>query len=148
MLRAQIFLGSVRPPCGLVATHARSGLGTPPGSYRLTGRQEVIGFGGRPHEVIGFGDLWGPSGTSGDHLGTIWDMDSMKLSISLRNRTFRSARIDPSSLPKHRRTNLMKNYPYKKIKYPKGVKKDQKRGKQAWHNKSPIEFCNYPLLIP
>ena len=26
-------------------------------------------------EVIGFGDLWGPSGTSGDHLGplgTIW----------------------------------------------------------------------------
>ena len=82
-------------------------------------------------EVIGFGDLWGPSGTSGDHLGTIWDMDSMKLSISLRNRTFRSARIDPSSLPKHRRTNLMKNYPYKKIKYPKRVKKDQKRGKQA-----------------
>ena len=113
-----------------------------------TGRQEVIGFGDRPHEVIGFGDLWGPSGTSGDHLGTIWDMDSMKLSISLRNRTFRSARIDPSSLPKHRRTNLMKNYPYKKIKYPKRVKKDQKRGKQAWHNKSPIEFCNYPLLIP
>ena len=103
----------------------------PPRSYRLTGRQEVIGFGGRPHEVIGFGDLWGPSGTSGDHLGTIWDMDSMKLSISLRNRTFRSARIDPSSLPKHRRTNLMKNYPYKKIKYPKRVKKDQKRGKQA-----------------
>ena len=114
----------------------------------VIGRQEVIGFGGRPHEVIGFGDLWGPSGTSGDHLGTIWDMDSMKLSISLRNRTFRSARIDPSSLPKHRRTNLMKNYPYKKIKYPKRVKKDQKRGKQAWHNKSPIEFCNYPLLIP
>ena len=115
---------------------------------RMPGRQEVIGFGGRPHEVIGFGDLWGPSGTSGDHLGTIWDMDSMKLSISLRNRTFRSARIDPSSLPKHRRTNLMKNYPYKKIKYPKRVKKDQKWGKQAWHNKSPIEFCNYPLLIP
>ena len=114
----------------------------------FTGRQEVIGFWGRPHEVIGFGDLWGPSGTSGDHLGTIWDMDSMKLSISLRNRTFRSARIDPSSLPKHRRTNLMKNYPYKKIKYPKRVKKNQKRGKQAWHNKSPIEFCNYPLLIP
>ena len=103
---------------------------------------------GRPHEVIGFGDLWGPSGTSGDHLGTIWDMDSMKLSISLRNRTFRSARIDPSSLPKHRRTNLMKKYPYKKIKYPKRVKKDKKRGKQGWHNKSPIEFCNYPLLIP
>ena len=25
----------------------------------------------RPHEVIGFWDLWGPSGTSGDHLGTI-----------------------------------------------------------------------------
>ena len=21
-----------------------------------------------------FGDLWGPSGTSGDHLGTIWDL--------------------------------------------------------------------------
>merc|ERR1711906_2551 len=60
------------------------------------------------------GDHLGPSGTSGDHLGTIWDMDSMKLSISLRNRTFRSARIDPSSLPKHRRTNLMKNNPYKK----------------------------------
>ena len=75
-------------------------------------------------------------------LGTIWDMDSMKLSISLRNRTFRSLRIDPSSLPKHRRTNLMKNHSYKKIKYPKRVKKDQKRGKQAWHNKSPIEFCN------
>ena len=33
----------------------------PPRSYRLTGRQEVIGFGGRPQEVIGFGDLWGPS---------------------------------------------------------------------------------------
>ena len=31
----------------------------------------------------------------------------MKLSISLRNRTFRSARIDPSSLPKHRRTNFI-----------------------------------------
>ena len=110
--------------------------------------QEVIGFGDRPQEVIGFGDLWGPSGTSGDHLGTIWDMDSMKLSISLRNRTFRSARIDPSSLPKHRRTNPMTNHQYKKITYPKRVKKDQKRGKQAWHNKSPIEFCNYPLLIP
>ena len=41
-------------------------------AFRCTGRQEVIGFGGRPHEVIGFGDLWGPSGTSGDHLGTIW----------------------------------------------------------------------------
>ena len=83
----------------------------PPRSYRLTSRQEVIGFGDRPQEVIGFGDLWGPSGTSGDHLETIWEMDSMKLSISLRNRTFRSARIDPSSLPKHRRTNFMKNYP-------------------------------------
>ena len=34
--------------------------------------REVIAFGGRPHEVIGFGDLWGPSGTSGDHLGTLW----------------------------------------------------------------------------
>ena len=45
----------------------------PPRSYRLTGRQEVIGFGGRPHEVIGFGDLWGPSGTSGDHLGHGFD---------------------------------------------------------------------------
>ena len=53
----------------------------PPRSYRLTGRQEVIGFGGRPHEVIGFGDLWGPSGTPGDHLGTIWEVDSMKLSV-------------------------------------------------------------------
>ena len=64
------------------------------------------------------GTIWGPSGTSGDHLGplgtiwgplgtiwgplgTIWEIDSMKLSISLRNRTFRSARIDLSSLPKH-----------------------------------------------
>ena len=43
--------------------------------------QEVIGFGDRPQEVIGFGDLWGPSGTSGDHLGTIWEIDSMKLSV-------------------------------------------------------------------
>ena len=38
-----------------------------------TGRQEVIGFGDRPHEVIGFWDLWGPSGTSGDHLGNGFD---------------------------------------------------------------------------
>ena len=34
---------------------------------------EVIGFGDRPQEVIGFGDLWGPSGTSGDHLGNGFD---------------------------------------------------------------------------
>ena len=98
-------------------------------SYRLTGRQEVIGFGGRPHEVIGFGDLWGPSGTSGDHLGTIWDMDSMKLSISLRNRTFRSARIDPSSLPKHRRTNFKKSCRTTKSNIQKRVKKNSKTGK-------------------
>ena len=34
------------------------------------GRQEVIAFGGRQHEVIGFGDPWGPSG---DHLGNRFD---------------------------------------------------------------------------
>ena len=56
----------------------------------------VIGFG----DLWGpSGDLWGPSGTSGDHLGTIWEMDSMKLSVSLRLRRFRSARTDPSRLP-------------------------------------------------
>ena len=37
----------------------------------------VIGLGDRPQEVIGFGDLWGPSGTiwgpSGDHLGHGFD---------------------------------------------------------------------------
>ena len=49
--------------------------------------------------------------------------------VSLRNRTFRSARIDPSSLPKHRRTNLTIFSLYKKIKYQKTVKKDQKRAK-------------------
>ena len=105
--------------------------GRPPRSYRLTGRQEVIGFGDRPQEVIGFGDLWGPSGTSGDHLGTIWEMDSMKLSVSLRIRTFRSARIDPSSLPKHRRTNFKKSCRRKKSNIQKESKKDQKQPKQA-----------------
>ena len=30
----------------------------------------VISFGDRPQEVIGFGDLWGPSG---DHLGNRFD---------------------------------------------------------------------------
>ena len=80
---------------------------------------------------IGFGDLWEPSGTSGDHLGTIWDMDSMRLSISLLNRTFRSARIDPSSLPKHRRTNLKKSCRRKKSNIQKELKKDQKHPKRA-----------------
>ena len=35
----------------------------------------------------------------------IWKTDSSR--VSLRNRSFRSARIDPSSLPKHRRTNCI-----------------------------------------
>ena len=60
----------------------------PPRSYRLTGRQEVIGFGGRPHEVIGFGDLWGPSGTSGDHLGTIIRRSYRFLVIFHQNMSF------------------------------------------------------------
>ena len=55
--------------------------GRPARSYRLTGRQEVIGFGGRPHEVIGFGDLWGPSGTIWDLWGPSGDHHSKKLSI-------------------------------------------------------------------
>ena len=60
-----------------------------------TGRQEVIGFGGRPHEVIGFGDLWGPSGTiwdlwgpSGDHLGTIIRRSYRFLVIFHQNMSF------------------------------------------------------------
>ena len=78
-----------------------------PHSYPLKG---AVGFPAarsyrdRPQEVIGF-----HLGTSGDHLGTIWEIDSMKLSVSLRIRIFRSARIDPSSLPKHRRTNFKKS---------------------------------------
>ena len=92
-------------------------------------------------EVIGFGDLWGPSGTSGDHLGplgtiwgplgTIWEIDSMKLSVSLRIRTFRSARIDPSSLPKHRRTNFKKSCRRKNSNIQTESKKKQKRVKRA-----------------
>merc|ERR1711903_372675 len=66
-------------------------------------------------------DLWGPSG---DHLGTIWEIDSMKLSVSLRIRTFRSARIDPSSLPRHRRTNFKKSCRRKKSNIKKEWKKD------------------------
>ena len=34
----------------------------------ITGRKKLSGD--RPQEVIGFGELWGPAGTSGDHLGT------------------------------------------------------------------------------
>ena len=52
-------------------------------------------------DLIGFGTgrkKLSVLGTSGDHLGTIWEIDSVKLSISLRNRAFRSAWIDPSRL--------------------------------------------------
>ena len=64
----------------------------------------------RPARVIGFGDLWGPSGTSGDHLGTIWEMDSMKLSVSLLLRRLRSARIDPSRFPSTAGARIKKSY--------------------------------------
>ena len=39
-----------------------------------SGRQEVIGFGGRPQEVIGFGDLWGPSGNHHSKKLSIFDI--------------------------------------------------------------------------
>ena len=68
-------------------------------------------------------DPWGPSGDLWDHHGTIWEMDSMKLSVSLRIRTFRSARIDPSCLPKHRRTNFKTSCRRKKSNIQKESKK-------------------------
>ena len=66
-----------------------------------------------------------------DHLGTIWEMDSMKLSVSLRNRTFLSAWIDPSSLPEHRRTNFKKSCSRKKSNIQKELKQYQKQVKRA-----------------
>ena len=42
----------------------------------------------------------------------IWEMGTSR--VLLRNRRFRSARIDPSSLPKHRRTNFKKSCGRKK----------------------------------
>ena len=77
-------------------------------------------------------DLWGPSGTSGDHLGTIWEIDSMKLSVSLRIRTFRSARIDPS------RRAIAEGYMYvKKIVKKKTIsERVGKRSKTTKHRHS------------
>ena len=90
-------------------------------SYRIlgTGRKNLSVSG--PLGTIW--DLWGPSRTFGDHLWTIWEIDSMKLSVSLRIRTFRSARIDPSSLPKHRRTSFKKSCRRKKSHTQKEWKK-------------------------
>ena len=70
--------------------------------------------------------------TSGDHLGplgTIWEMASMTLSVSLRIRTFLSARIDPSRPPKHRRTNFKKSCRRKKSNIQKELKKTSKTTK-------------------
>ena len=66
--------------------------------------------------------------------------------VSLRNRTFRSARIDPSSLPKHRRTNLTIFLSYKKIKYQKTIKKRSKTGKNRHSRKIP--YRNIPHSYP
>ena len=51
--------------------------------------------------------------------------------VLLWNRTSRSARIDPSSLPKHRRMNFKKSCRRKKSNIKKEWKQDQKRGKRA-----------------
>ena len=70
----------------------------------------------------------------------IWKMGTSR--VSLRNRSFRSARIDPS------RRAIAEGYIYVKTKnIKKESNKDQKHVKRAWHNKSPIEFSIHPLLI-
>ena len=51
--------------------------------------------------------------------------------VSLRNRRFRSARIDPSRRAVAEELHYVIQKSYKKIKYQKTVKKDQKREKQA-----------------
>merc|ERR1711966_181313 len=102
-------------------------MGTHPGTWD---RQEVIGFGGWPHEVIGFGDLWGPSGTiwdlwgpSGDHLGTIIRRSYRFLVIFHQNMSFlaktalfkfrMSFSKKVSIETAHQSTkNLKKNFPY------------------------------------
>ena len=67
-----------------------------PESYRFWGRPpRSYRFWGRPQEVIGFGDLWGPSGTiwgpSGDHHSkklSIFSHFSSKYVIFSQNCTF------------------------------------------------------------
>ena len=104
-------------------------------------------FWDRPQEVIGFWDLWGPSGTSGDHLGTIWEMDSMKLLVSLRIRSFRSARIDPSRRAIAEGYICVKTNPWKQIKYAKRVEKRSKTTKNRHSIKIPYRNIthSYPL---
>ena len=60
-------------------------------------------------------------------LGTIWQMDSMKLSVSLLLRRFRSARIDPSRLPSTAGAGIKKSCRRKNSNLNNWSEKDQKR---------------------
>ena len=116
-----------------------------------TGRKKLSGPAARSYRFWGplgtIWDPWGPSGDLWDHHGTIWEMDSMKLSVSLRIRTFRSARIDPTSLPKHRRTNFKKSCHKINSNMKKESKKTQKTAENRHSIKIPYRSIphSYPL---
>ena len=75
----------------------------------------------------------------------MWKMDSSR--VSLRNRRFRSARIDPSRRAVAKGYMYVNKNPYKKIKYRKRVEKEQKRPKTGIAQKSPLEISLTPIPL-